>query len=591
MGIKFANSAFATLAAGITNSATSITLTTGQGARFPSLTVGDYFYATLIDTSNNLEIVKCTARAGDVLTVVRAQESTTARAYSTGDRIEMRVTAQGLVDASPVQSVFGRTGEVALLNADLGSGTANSGTYLRGDRTWAAITTGFSGGTTTTSASDITLTAASTQLQYVELTAADRAVVLPDATTLTRGSPIFIIFNSGSRYINIKDSTGTVIATKLAAGTTHRVSLLDNSTAAGRWAVNDTELYVVVGAKTTSAITVPEYVYLKAVALTSTTFVLYYQNTTTTTISAVAATLSGSTFTFGTPVNIFSAANESPITMSIIRYSNTQFVCTYGTYNGSTAVYTQGIRAGTVSGTTITLGTATSAISTNTGRYSNFTAMITSTVGVWMRMNNTTNSVGFVGYTLSGTTFTFGTVVSNTTFNDDCQNLFQVGTGVCMFSATSTNTARVSNGFISNAGTAITIGNTYTYSQYNTQAVCQVSPDTVATTIGYFKITSNAITSFVVNRDNFELNAYYNYPKPLYVDGDISFQVSARNIRRYKSTDGNTSGGVESIEIGSNPTNYGRGPSALCPVSGDSYVFFERDISGLLAANLITVTT
>jgi hypothetical protein len=95
MGIKFANSAFATLASGINSSATSITLTTGQGARFPSLSAGDFFYATLIDTSNNLEIIKCTARSTDVLTVVRGQESTTARAYSTGDRIELRVTAAG----------------------------------------------------------------------------------------------------------------------------------------------------------------------------------------------------------------------------------------------------------------------------------------------------------------------------------------------------------------------------------------------------------------------------------------------------------------------------------------------------------------
>ena len=127
MGIKFANSAFATLAAGINSSATSITLTTGQGARFPSLAGGDYFFATLIDTSNNLEIVKCTARSTDVLTVVRGQESTTARAFSTGDRIELRVTAQGLVDAVPVTSVAGRTGAITLAAADV-SGLATSAT-------------------------------------------------------------------------------------------------------------------------------------------------------------------------------------------------------------------------------------------------------------------------------------------------------------------------------------------------------------------------------------------------------------------------------------------------------------------------------
>jgi hypothetical protein len=102
MGIKLSNNAFGTLAAGINSSATSITLTSGQGARFPTLSAGDYFYATLVDTSNNLEIVKCTARSTDVLTVVRAQESTTARAYNTGDRIEIRLTAQTFVDATAI---------------------------------------------------------------------------------------------------------------------------------------------------------------------------------------------------------------------------------------------------------------------------------------------------------------------------------------------------------------------------------------------------------------------------------------------------------------------------------------------------------
>jgi hypothetical protein len=102
MGIKLSNNANATLAAGINSSATSITVTSGQGARFPTLTAGDYFYATLVDTSNNLEIVKCTARSTDVLTVVRAQESTTARAYSTGDRIEIRITAATFVDATTI---------------------------------------------------------------------------------------------------------------------------------------------------------------------------------------------------------------------------------------------------------------------------------------------------------------------------------------------------------------------------------------------------------------------------------------------------------------------------------------------------------
>lgn len=93
MGIKVANNAYSTLNAGISNIATTLVLNSGEGARFPTLSAGDYFYATLIDTSNNLEIVKVTARATDTLTIVRAQDGTTARAYSANDRFELRPTA------------------------------------------------------------------------------------------------------------------------------------------------------------------------------------------------------------------------------------------------------------------------------------------------------------------------------------------------------------------------------------------------------------------------------------------------------------------------------------------------------------------
>jgi len=98
MSIKFTNNATATLAASITTSSTSLTVTTGQGALFPTLAAGDYFYATLVDSSNNIEIVKITARSGDTLTAVRAQESTTARAYAAADKLELRVTAAALTN-------------------------------------------------------------------------------------------------------------------------------------------------------------------------------------------------------------------------------------------------------------------------------------------------------------------------------------------------------------------------------------------------------------------------------------------------------------------------------------------------------------
>ena len=94
MSVKVTNNGFSTLASAINNSVTTIALATGEGARFPTLSTDDYFYGTLIDTSNNLEIVKVTARSNDSLTVVRAQDNTSARAFSTGDRFELRPVAK-----------------------------------------------------------------------------------------------------------------------------------------------------------------------------------------------------------------------------------------------------------------------------------------------------------------------------------------------------------------------------------------------------------------------------------------------------------------------------------------------------------------
>jgi len=93
MGVKITNNAASTLAAGITSSATTLTVTSGQGALFPTLTGTDYCFLTLIDTSNNLEIIKCTARSTDSFTIVRAQDNTTGRAFAINDRIELRPTA------------------------------------------------------------------------------------------------------------------------------------------------------------------------------------------------------------------------------------------------------------------------------------------------------------------------------------------------------------------------------------------------------------------------------------------------------------------------------------------------------------------
>ena len=93
MGLKLSINAISQLASSITAAATSVTLKTGDGAKFPALGAGDYFQCTISKPDGTFEIVSVTARSGDTLTVTRAQEGTTATAFLVGSLVELRLTA------------------------------------------------------------------------------------------------------------------------------------------------------------------------------------------------------------------------------------------------------------------------------------------------------------------------------------------------------------------------------------------------------------------------------------------------------------------------------------------------------------------
>jgi len=99
MTVLLRNNVSSTLAAAISATQTSLTVASGTGGRFPVITSGVYFYATLTATTGEIEIVKCISRSGDVLGITRAAESTAARNFPAGSLIELRVTAQSIIDA------------------------------------------------------------------------------------------------------------------------------------------------------------------------------------------------------------------------------------------------------------------------------------------------------------------------------------------------------------------------------------------------------------------------------------------------------------------------------------------------------------
>lgn len=92
------NNASSTLAAPISSVATSVNVATGTGAEFPNPGAGQQFTFTMNDAATGLltEIMYCTARSTDTLTVTRGQEGTVAQNWNAGDLCANLITAGAL---------------------------------------------------------------------------------------------------------------------------------------------------------------------------------------------------------------------------------------------------------------------------------------------------------------------------------------------------------------------------------------------------------------------------------------------------------------------------------------------------------------
>lgn len=116
--MKFTNFATSTLASGILAGATSLSVFAGDGAKFPVLGAGDYFYAVLENLAGAREIIKVTARTGDSFdTIVRAQDGTSALAWNAGDKVELRLVNLGLVELT-ASEIHDATNKATPVDAD-----------------------------------------------------------------------------------------------------------------------------------------------------------------------------------------------------------------------------------------------------------------------------------------------------------------------------------------------------------------------------------------------------------------------------------------------------------------------------------------
>jgi len=215
----FTNNAATTLASSILVGATSLTVTAGQGALFPTLAGSAYFYCTLSNTAGTtIEIVKVTARSTDTFTIVRAQDNTTASAFSAGDKVELRLTAIDLQNFPQLDS----TNTFALAQTfstpiAVGSGGTGASTLAGANIPVTSANNTFTG--------TQTFTGSTTAIAAVFQDAAEVATVSATAATgtinydATSQSVLYYTTNASANWtVNFRASSGTSLDTLMSTG-------------------------------------------------------------------------------------------------------------------------------------------------------------------------------------------------------------------------------------------------------------------------------------------------------------------------------------------------------------------------------------
>lgn len=348
-----------------------------------------------------------------------------------------------LSGALNMPATVSHNGNYWALNANL----ANVATATPGvSGSWQALNVGAGGATETSSAVDVTITAASYRVQAVAMTAADKSVTLPNATTLSTGAELFVIKNTGLMAFVVRDAAGLML-TNLKPGKCSAFHLSNASTSSGAWAMtgdgiadtifqataltvtatassqvsvtalsatqslatwsnasgylatctlNISGTTITAGAVLTTGSTLSNTFRTKVVAMSSTQALVVYTAVTTTYLMAMTLNISGTTVTAGTPLAVSPLATGW---LDLSMVSATQAIVVYpGTAGGGEA------RTLNVSGTTVTAGAACVGFA---GTYPGSVAAISSTQAV---ASYSASAILVYHYllTVSGTTITAG---------------------------------------------------------------------------------------------------------------------------------------------------------------------------------------
>ena len=402
-----------------TTSATTPTLKYYDGADDISLATIDHSANTVNWLDSTVSITGLTTTAtGTVLTLSDSANTSTVNLIIDNDKeirfreatangtnyISLSAPASLSADVTYTLPVAPTANNQALISSTAGAmsftpyslpasdGTANQILKTNGSGVLSFATPsggGFSGATTTSSAVDITLTNTSTQVQNITMTADDKAVILPDATTLTtKGTPIFYIRNNGLKEFEVKVNSGFILAT-LFQGQSIELILIDNATTDGSWRNHNLGM---IGYNNSSyPHSVGNFLYTPFTLIksgtsgstgvtppfshncsgnngissdkisTSSAIVCYHNGTSNRDIYGVVVSYSGTTITVNSEVLLYNGSSTASTGSQVLMLTSTAGLLFVTRASNNVVV------PFTISGTTISVGTTSSTFGTGTG--------------------------------------------------------------------------------------------------------------------------------------------------------------------------------------------------------------------------------
>jgi len=397
-------------------------------------------------------------------------------------------------------------------------GSATTAMTIGADQsvTFAGAVSGTPGSGGTTASGSVVLTSASAGAQSITTTAYGQSVTLPSATTLSKGACLYTINNLGAYPLKIINNAGSTLGFVIPNNPV-TVGLANNSTTAGTWSLtgadpfavtaqtystalynlklfesyrsviidstrtlfllttgSNTNIYGIIFNSSTNiwgSVTLIRTTALTRMAaiLSATDQVLVTSIDSTTGFEAVVLTLSNTSITVGAAATATLSAGEAGTETAFnLAAVGASWVCGYAVTGANQ------LRALTISGTTVTIGSAT-VLNGTTGQKIYLYAMSSSVV---MVLSNTNASTFFATpYTISGTTITAGTGATYATTSANSYRVQPISSGARL-AVVICNTAATSA-----IGLIISLSGT----------IASISTVTLATIVGAASINGGAI--------------------------------------------------------------------------------------------------